>query len=59
MTPNAKYGCLPGVFRRWLIGQGLVDEDQDSMLVKEAVKNGEYVLLSNGAQGCRLGKISL
>lgn len=59
VTPNVKYGCLPGVFRRWLLGQGLIDEDRNDTLVKEAVKDGEYVLLCNGAQGCRLGKISL
>ncbi len=59
VTPNAKYGCLPGVFRRWLLEQKLFEEDQDDILVKEVVEDGEYVLLCNGAQGCRLGRISL
>lgn len=59
VTPHAKYGCLPGVFRRFLLAQGLFDEDQDDIIVKNNVKDGEYVLLCNGAQGCRLGKISL
>lgn len=59
VTPHAKHGCLPGVFRRFLLAEGLIDEDQEDKIVKEIVKDGEYVILCNGAQGCRLGKISL
>jgi hypothetical protein len=47
------------VFRRFLLAEGLIDEDQEDKIVKEIVKDGEYVILCNGAQGCRLGKISL
>lgn len=59
LTPNAKYGCLPGVFRRFLLAEGLIDEDQNDTIVVNDVKDGEYVILCNGAQGCRLGRISL
>jgi branched-subunit amino acid aminotransferase/4-amino-4-deoxychorismate lyase len=59
VTPHAKYGCLPGVFRRFLLDQGLIDEDQEDKIVKDNVKDGEFVILCNGAQGCRLGKIAL
>jgi branched-subunit amino acid aminotransferase/4-amino-4-deoxychorismate lyase len=57
ITPHSKYGCLPGVFRRWLLEQKLIHEDDDGILVKEGLINGETVLLFNGAQGCRLGTI--
>lgn len=59
LTPNAQYGCLPGVFRRFLLAEGLIDEDQNDTIVVNDVKDGEYVILCNGAQGCRLGRISL
>jgi 4-amino-4-deoxychorismate lyase len=59
LTPNAKYGCLPGVFRRFLLAEDLIDEDQNDTIVVNDVKDGEYVILCNGAQGCRLGRISL
>ena len=59
VTPHAKYGCLPGVFRKFLLEQGLIDEDQDDRITKYNIKDGEYVLLCNGAQGCRVGRISL
>jgi len=59
VTPNAKYGCLPGVFRGFLLDQGLIEEDQDDIIIRDNIRNGEYVLLCNGAQGCRMGAISL
>ncbi|TFK41820.1 aminotransferase [Crucibulum laeve] len=58
ITPSAKTGCLPGVVRRWLLEQGRIQEDREGLLTKDSIKPGEWVLLFNGAQGCRLGQIA-
>jgi 4-amino-4-deoxychorismate lyase len=58
ITPTATTGCLPGVFRRWLLERGRIHEADSHSLTKESVEEGEWVLLFNGAQGCRLGKIA-
>jgi branched-subunit amino acid aminotransferase/4-amino-4-deoxychorismate lyase len=58
ITPAATTGCLPGVFRRWLLGRDLIREADSHSLTKESVKEGECVLLFNAVQGCRVGKIA-
>jgi branched-subunit amino acid aminotransferase/4-amino-4-deoxychorismate lyase len=58
ITPATTTGCLPGVFRRWLLEQGRVREADGHLLTKDSVKEGEWVLLFNGVQGCRLGRIT-
>lgn len=57
ITPATTTGCLPGVFRRWLLEQGRIREADQHSLTKDSIKDGECVLLFNGAQGCRLGRI--
>lgn len=59
ITPTASTGCLPGVLRRWLLEQGRIHEAKDAtMLRKDSIKTGDWVLLFNGVQGCRLGRIT-
>lgn len=55
-TPSIATGCLPGTVRRWLIEQQRLKEGSIS---KQDVCDGEYVLLTNGANGVQLGKIAL
>ncbi|KAG6837318.1 hypothetical protein H0H93_011413 [Arthromyces matolae] len=57
LTPSLSTGCLSGVFRRWLLEQGLIYEDKEGHLIKGDIKEGEWVLLFNAVTGCRLGKI--
>ncbi|KAF8910159.1 aminotransferase [Gymnopilus junonius] len=57
ITPCSSTGCLPGVLRRWLLDNGRIIEDTKGQLSKDTLKNGEWVLLFNGVQGVRLGKI--
>jgi len=59
LTPSTSTGCLPGVVRRWLLDKKLVDEDDKNELNKDTISGGEWVLLSNGVQGCRLGRITV
>lgn len=59
VTPSVSTGCLPGVLRRWLLQQGRIHVAEDnSMLRTDAVKDGDWVLLFNGVQGCQLGCIT-
>lgn len=57
ITPALSSGCLPGVMRRWLLEEGRIREDHEGILTRSVVKEGELILLFNGAQGCRLGRI--
>jgi 4-amino-4-deoxychorismate lyase len=57
ITPALSSGCLPGVMRRWLLEEGRIREDHEGILTRSIVKEGELILLFNGAQGCRLGRI--
>jgi len=62
LTPCTSTGCLGGVMRRWLLRAGRITPDNDdreesSVLRRESIVNGEWVLLFNGVQGCRLGRI--
>ena len=57
VTPSTNSGCLPGVMRRWLLQSYRISEDETGCLTKDSIKPGEWVLLFNGVQGCRLGKI--
>jgi len=54
VTPSVESGCLAGVVRRRLIEDGVVGEGR---ILKQEVAVGEWVLLSNGVEGCSLGKI--
>ncbi|KIK70631.1 hypothetical protein GYMLUDRAFT_32674 [Collybiopsis luxurians FD-317 M1] len=58
LTPSASTGCLPGVMRKWLLERKFVYEDENRQLTRESIVEGEWVLLSNGVQGCRLGRIA-
>jgi len=57
LTPRLDTGCLPGVMRRWLIEQGRIYEGQESVFQLDSIRAGDWVLLFNGVQGCRLGRI--
>lgn len=59
LTPPISTGCLPGVLRRWLLEQGRIYEADKQLLTRENIVEGECVLLMNGVQGCRLGRITL
>lgn len=54
VTPHDSTGCLPGVMRRWLLEQGLVVTDDQGMLSKDNVREGELVLIFNAVEGCRI-----
>jgi 4-amino-4-deoxychorismate lyase len=54
VTPAASSGCLGGVMRRWLLENGRIRE---GILTKHRICEDEWVLLFNGVQGCRLGKL--
>jgi len=57
VTPSTNSGCLPGVMRRWLLQNHRIFEDETGCLTKDSIQPGEWVLLFNGVQGCRMGKI--
>ncbi|KAF9531951.1 aminotransferase [Crepidotus variabilis] len=57
ITPSTSSGCLPGVLRRWLLEKGKIFQDEGRTLTRVSIKVGEYVLLFNGVQGCRVGVI--
>lgn len=59
VTPPASTGCLPGVLRRWLLEQGRIREAKDNFMSTDGIKEGDWVLLLNGVQGCRLGRIAV
>ncbi|KAI0307954.1 aminotransferase [Multifurca ochricompacta] len=54
VTPHDSTGCLRGVTRRWLIEQGLVATDNEALLHKNTVQEGELVLIFNAVEGCRI-----
>jgi 4-amino-4-deoxychorismate lyase len=58
LTPSATHaGCLPGVMRRYLLETNRIEEDHDGELTKNGINVNECVLLFNGVQGCRLGRV--
>ena len=57
LTPSTNSGCLPGVMRRWLLQNHRISEDETRCLTVDSVQPGEWILLFNGVQGCRLGKV--
>ncbi|TFK77450.1 hypothetical protein BDN72DRAFT_808283 [Pluteus cervinus] len=57
ITPSPSTGCLPGVLRQWLLGQNLIQEPQHGPLDIGDINEGDFVLLFNGVQGCKLGRI--
>ncbi|TFK56843.1 hypothetical protein OE88DRAFT_1690068 [Heliocybe sulcata] len=57
LTPPLTTGCLPGVMRRYLLEKGKIQEAQDGDLKKENVAAGECVMVFNGVEGVRMGKV--
>lgn len=57
VTPGLSSGCLPGVMRRWLLEKGRIQDDVNQVLTTETIHDDEWVLMFNGVQGCRLGKL--
>lgn len=56
ITPHPSTGCYTGVMRRWLLEQKYIVEAEEPFR-REAIKEGDWILLFNGVQGCRLGRI--
>ncbi len=54
VTPHDSTGCLPGVTRRWLLEQGRVVTDDQGLLTRDNVREGELVLIFNAIEGCRV-----
>ncbi|KAI9445055.1 aminotransferase [Lactarius indigo] len=54
VTPHDSTGCLHGVTRRWLLEQSLVKSDDQALLHKDNLKDGELVLTFNAVEGCRI-----
>ncbi|KAM6500319.1 Aminotransferase [Amanita muscaria] len=57
LTPPSEAGCLIGTVRRWLLEHHLIEDADMGVLMKDAIKSGDYVLVFNAVAGCRLGKI--
>lgn len=54
VTPGLSSGCLAGTVRKWLLEQGLVRE---GTILREHLAIGDWVLTSNGVEGCSIGMI--
>ena len=54
VTPPNQSGGIGGTIRRWMIEQGRVREQ---VVKTEELKEGEWVLLSNGVEGCSIGSL--
>lgn len=59
VTPHDSTGCLPGVTRRWLLEQGRVVIDDQELLTRDNVQEGELVLIFNAIEGCRVAVAQL
>ncbi|KAJ7293064.1 aminotransferase [Mycena rebaudengoi] len=58
VTPPLSSGCLPGVLRRWLLRHKRIREGDPGELTKDALRPGDWVLLFNSVQGCRLARVT-
>ncbi|KAE9409092.1 hypothetical protein BT96DRAFT_806765 [Gymnopus androsaceus JB14] len=58
LTPSTSTGCLPGS-QVWLLEKELVVVVDKKQLTTSKISEGDWVLLSNGVQGCRLGRITV
>lgn len=54
ITPHDSTGCLHGVIRSWLLEQGLIMADNEALLHKNNLKDGELILTFNAVEGCRI-----
>ncbi|KAI0313437.1 aminotransferase [Amylostereum chailletii] len=54
VTPEEGCGCLEGVARRWLVERGVV---RAGTVRREDVRVGEWMLVFNAVEGCRLGVV--
>ena len=59
VTPHDLTGCLPGVMRRQLLEQGLVVTDDQGLLSRDNVREGELVIIFNAVEGCRIAVVHL
>lgn len=57
LTPPLTVGCIPGVFRRWLLENGRIHEADERSLLIDIIEDNEWVLVFNGVMGCRLGRV--
>lgn len=55
VTPPSSSGGIQGTIRRWMIEQGRIREQ---MIRIDELVDGEWVLLSNGVEGCSIGRFS-
>ncbi|KAG9314138.1 aminotransferase [Chiua virens] len=56
-TPSLSVGCIPGVFRRWLLENGRIYETEEHSISLDTIKHNEWVLVFNGVMGCQLGRV--
>lgn len=56
VTPPSSTGCQRGTTRRWALKEGLCVEES---LKPNSLKDGETVIISNGARGFNIGKMIL
>lgn len=57
ITPPLAAGCISGVMRRWLLEHHRIFEAAEDELTLNSIKDDEWVLVSNGVNGCQLGRI--
>ena len=55
VTPPSHSGGISGTIRRWMIEQGRVRE---KVVRIDELSQGEWVLLSNGVEGCSIGRFT-
>ncbi|KAG8219589.1 putative aminodeoxychorismate lyase [Butyriboletus roseoflavus] len=51
LTPPLTVGCIPGVFRRWLLENGRIHEADGLSISLDTIENNEWVLVFNGVTG--------
>lgn len=56
VTPPLKSGGIGGTVRRWMIEQGRVKE---GVVKAQDLTDGDWVLLSNGVEGCSIGRFRM
>jgi 4-amino-4-deoxychorismate lyase len=53
VTPPLSSGCMDGSVRRWMLSTKKV---RDARVLKDDLRPGEWILTSNGIEGCCFGK---
>lgn len=59
ITPPLASGCIPGVCRQWLLENNRIHEASENGISVKSIADNEWVLVFNGVNGCRLGRVWL